>query len=74
MIPPKPGAELEIFSGPDLNCAAIPVERVVDDEDWKPQKIEWFIMLSMALISLVVAIDATILVAVLPVRHLQTSH
>ncbi|KAF2877538.1 major facilitator superfamily domain-containing protein [Massariosphaeria phaeospora] len=35
-------------------------------EEWKPQKQEWFIMISLAIISLMVALDATILVTVLP--------
>jgi hypothetical protein len=36
--------------------------------DWKPGKQEYAIMLTLALISLMVALDATILVSVLPVR------
>ena len=34
--------------------------------DWKPQRQEYFIVLSIAFISLVVALDTTILVPVLP--------
>jgi hypothetical protein len=34
---------------------------------WKPKKAEWLIMLSLAFISFMVALDATILVTVLPV-------
>jgi hypothetical protein len=37
-------------------------------EDWKPEKKEWFIMISLSIISFMVALDATILVTVLPVR------
>jgi len=39
--------------------------------EWKPTKAEWFIMASLAVISLMVALDATILVAVLPVSIIQ---
>lgn len=37
-------------------------------EEWKPQKNELLIMISLSFISLMVALDATILVTVLPVR------
>jgi hypothetical protein len=36
-------------------------------EEWKPEKKEWIIMISLSIISLMVALDATILVTVLPV-------
>jgi hypothetical protein len=36
--------------------------------DWKPQKSEYMVMYSISIISLMVALDATILVPVLPVR------
>lgn len=36
-------------------------------QEWKPQKKELLIMISLSFISLMVALDATILVAVLPV-------
>lgn len=36
---------------------------------WKPQKKELVIMISLSFISLMVALDATILVTVLPVSH-----
>lgn len=39
-------------------------------EEWKPQKKEWFIMISLSIISFMVALDATILVTVLPVSQL----
>ena len=38
-----------------------------DADDWKPGKKEYAVMLTIALISLMVALDATILVSVLPV-------
>ena len=34
--------------------------------DWKPQRHEWMVMITLATISLMVALDATILVPVLP--------
>ena len=37
-------------------------------EEWKPERKEWFIMISLSIISFMVALDATILVTVLPVR------
>jgi hypothetical protein len=37
---------------------------------WKPQKSEWLIMITLSLMSLMVALDATILVSVLPVSVL----
>jgi hypothetical protein len=36
-------------------------------EEWKPERKEWIIMISLSIISLMVALDATILVTVLPV-------
>jgi hypothetical protein len=36
-------------------------------QEWKPQKRELLIMISLSFISLMVALDATILVTVLPV-------
>ena len=35
--------------------------------EWRPQKQEYLVMLTLAIISLMVALDATILVTVLPV-------
>lgn len=58
-----------------LNATAPPnndVEAKGDEaaqEDWKPGKSERLIMMSLAFISLVVALDATILVTVLPVSQ-----
>jgi MFS family permease len=42
-------------------------EKASIQEEWKPTKNEWLIMISLAFISLMVALDATILVTVLPV-------
>ena len=41
------------------------------EQDWKPGKQEFAVMLTLALISLMVALDATILVSALPVREPQ---
>lgn len=48
----------------DLEKSDIPAE------EWKPEKKEWIIMISLSIISLMVALDATILVTVLPVSCL----
>lgn len=40
-------------------------------QDWKPGKPEFAVMLTLALISLMVALDATILVSALPVRDFR---
>lgn len=49
------------------------VERAANAGEWTPTKQEWFIMLSLSLISTVVALDSTILVTILPVRSLKFS-
>lgn len=38
--------------------------------EWKPTKNEWLVMISLSFISLMVALDATVLVTVLPVGNL----
>ena len=38
-------------------------------EEWKPRKAEYLVMITISMISLMVALDATILVPVLPVGH-----
>jgi hypothetical protein len=73
MIPSKAGKGVGDFPGSGVSCPATSVEHVVGEEGWKPQKTEWLIMLSMALVSLIVAIDATILVTVLPASYIQTN-
>ena len=42
--------------------------------EWKPGPGEWAILACLAIVSLVVALDATILVPVLPVCFLQILH
>ena len=37
-------------------------------EEWKPQPEEWLVMITLVLISLMAALDATILVPLIPVR------
>lgn len=44
------------------------VDQEPKGSDWKPGKAEWLILICLALLSLVVSLDATILVPVLPVR------
>ena len=45
--------------------------REQEPADWKPGKQEFAVILTLALISLMVALDATILVSALPVRQPQ---
>lgn len=42
-------------------------QALLPEHEWKPGKKEYAVMLTLALISLMVALDATILVSVLPV-------
>lgn len=45
------------------------IEGSHDAAEWKPQRQEYLVMFTMAISSLVVALDATILVPVLPVHY-----
>ena len=40
-------------------------------EEWKPSKSEWLIMVTMSVTALLVALDASIIVCVLPVSHMS---
>jgi len=42
-------------------------EKTEPSQEWTPTKKEWLVMTSLAFISLMVSLDATILVTVLPV-------
>lgn len=44
------------------------VATTVSPQEWKPQAREWLVMITLALISLMVALDATILVPIIPVQ------
>jgi hypothetical protein len=56
-------------SSPSASSSRMDLEKAVEKpEEWKPEKKEWFIMISLSVISFMVALDATILVTVLPVR------
>jgi hypothetical protein len=57
----------------DLDVENMSKEKLMIQEIWTPTKKEWLIMLSLAFISLMVALDATILVTVLPVSILRTT-
>lgn len=53
------------------SSATMDLEKMeIPAEEWKPEKREWIIMISLSIISLMVALDATILVTVLPVSWL----
>jgi uncharacterized protein YqhQ len=56
----------------DSDVENLSTEKLQVQEVWTPTKKEWLIMLSLAFISLMVALDATILVTVLPVSMLET--
>jgi hypothetical protein len=61
------------------NITEIDIEAKGEDsapamETWTPTKNEWLIMISLAFISLMVALDATILVTVLPVSQISTQN
>lgn len=45
----------------------VDIEKASAAEAWAPEKKEWIIMISLSVISFMVALDATILVTVLPV-------
>jgi hypothetical protein len=53
---------------------AMDQEKASSQENWTPTKREWAIMISLAFISMMVALDATILVTVLPVSHIRFHH
>lgn len=48
-------------------------EKALKIQEWTPTKHEWLVMISLAFISLMVALDATILVTVLPVSQRELS-
>jgi hypothetical protein len=51
----------------DIDMEAEGGKEASNYDDWKPTHREWAIMISLAFISTMVALDATILVTVLPV-------
>lgn len=63
--------EMHPVMGRDTASSSIDGARLehalLPEPEWKPGKKEYAVMLTLALISLMVALDATILVSVLPV-------
>jgi hypothetical protein len=59
---PKANIDSDVESSKGDQAASMP-------ETWAPTKNEWLIMISLAFISLMVALDASILVTVLPVSR-----
>lgn len=57
--------DIEKMSEPDMEKRSMESS----SEEWKPQKRELVIMISLSFISLMVALDASILVTVLPVSR-----
>ncbi|KAK3377091.1 major facilitator superfamily domain-containing protein, partial [Lasiosphaeria ovina] len=66
--------EVEVTDAPHPDAAAVDVGQLeqgdvgddAKDAEWRPGKQEWAVMGTLAVISLMVALDATILVSVLP--------
>lgn len=56
-------------TSPSASSSTTDLEKAMlkEAKEWKPTKKEWFIMFSLSIISFMVALDATILVTVLPV-------
>jgi len=67
--PSQLGLDRPLLPGnPDRDSIATDTESLREgQQEWKPQRQEYMVMLTLATISLVVALDATILVSVLPV-------
>lgn len=62
-----------------LEKAQVPVSHDIESvqkiqAEWKPHKQEYLVMFTLAIISLMVALDATILVTVLPVTSIASSY
>ncbi|KAJ4291826.1 hypothetical protein N0V90_009722 [Kalmusia sp. IMI 367209] len=61
------GTETPKATDSSASSSTLDLEKMdIPAEEWKPEKKEWFIMISLSIISLMVALDATILVTVLP--------
>jgi hypothetical protein len=58
-------------SGTEVKCVSSNSSNISPDppSDWKPSRGEWLMIICFMIVSLVVALDATILVPVLPVRR-----
>lgn len=56
---PKGSAALSLHSNPESDVVT----------EWRPRKGEYLVMITLSIISLMVALDATILVPVLPVSY-----
>lgn len=72
-----PDAELTPAAEADpqkLEANSTPPETTSPKQEWKPGPGEWAILACLAIVSLVVALDATILVPVLPVCFVPILH
>ncbi|KAL1598942.1 hypothetical protein SLS60_008087 [Paraconiothyrium brasiliense] len=64
----KSGTNTSLTTDSSASSTNMDLEKLdIPAEEWKPEKKEWIIMISLSIISLMVALDATILVTVLPV-------
>jgi len=74
-IPDEPSTPTSTeHSAHEKLCVPVPggVESAKSSQvEWKPQKQEYLVMLTLSIISLMVALDATILVTVLPVSYMS---
>ena len=61
-----PSSEIDVYSIPSSSQDLDPAT-VTPDREWKAGKEEWMIILVIAFVRLMVALDATILVPALPV-------
>lgn len=57
----------------DTDIEAMTEVKAEAPAEWKPNKNELLVMISLSFISLMVALDATVLVTVLPVRVLEVA-
>lgn len=73
---PRSKLELDIEKHGQMDLAVTDVEAATAEKlaklaEWRPRRQEWLVMLTLATISLMVALDATILVPVLPTLALD---
>ena len=75
-VPPKRGVPFRLGNAHGAKAAKkMKKEKTVENPpaQWKAGKREWLIIATLVIISLMAALDATILVPVLPVSHLQSA-
>lgn len=58
---------VDVSFAPDIYDFELGDEEDEKEPDWKPGKQEWAVMITLAIVSMMVALDATVLVPALPV-------